>query len=138
MDASAELSFQAQVACEPAPMSTLFLFPVFQVVVNGSLALSLCGGWTACLYWCHCRRRFGSLVDLVPMADSVVKLTARCQVCGQDAIFTLRKTRDMRTELVGGADVYMPVCRKHYLGAKSLVGSLPDVPQEEDSSITAK
>lgn len=74
----------------------------------------------------------------MPMADSVVKLKARCQVCGQGAIFTLRKTRDMRTELVGGADLYMPVCRKHYLGAKSLVGSLPNVPQVEDSKVPAK
>ncbi|CAA7050973.1 unnamed protein product [Microthlaspi erraticum] len=63
----------------------------------------------------YLRRRFGALLDVVPIADSVTKLTARCDVCGQKAFFTLRKTCDTRTELIGGADVYMPVCRKHYI-----------------------
>ncbi|KAK9993274.1 hypothetical protein SO802_022977 [Lithocarpus litseifolius] len=31
------------------------------------------------------------------------------------AFFTLRKTEETQTELIGGADVYMPVCRQHYV-----------------------
>ncbi|XP_010457697.1 PREDICTED: thymidine kinase a isoform X1 [Camelina sativa] len=63
----------------------------------------------------YLRRSFGAVLDVIPIADSVTKLTARCEVCGQKAFFTLRKTCDTRTELIGGADVYMPVCRKHYI-----------------------
>uniref|UniRef100_A0ACD5Z1F5 Uncharacterized protein n=1 Tax=Avena sativa TaxID=4498 RepID=A0ACD5Z1F5_AVESA len=60
------------------------------------------------------RNKFGSVLDIIPLADSVTKLTARCELCGRRAFFTLRKTQETRTELIGGADVYMPVCRQHY------------------------
>ncbi|KAG9129158.1 hypothetical protein Leryth_006450 [Lithospermum erythrorhizon] len=63
----------------------------------------------------YLRRNFGSVLDVVPLADTVTKLTARCEVCGKKAIFTLRKIDDTQIELVGGADIYMPVCRKHYV-----------------------
>lgn len=52
---------------------------------------------------------------MIPIADSVTKLNARCEVCGTRAFFTLRKTDETKTELIAGADVYMPVCRKHYV-----------------------
>lgn len=68
-----------------------------------------------------CRRRFGSVLDLIPIADSVTKLTARCGLCEQRAYFTLRKTNDTGKELIGGADVYMPVCRQHYVKGQIVV-----------------
>lgn len=61
------------------------------------------------------RRRFGSVLDLIPIADTVTKLTSRCEVCGKRALFTMRKTEEKVTELIGGAEVYMPVCRSHYV-----------------------
>ncbi|TQE02472.1 hypothetical protein C1H46_011880 [Malus baccata] len=66
----------------------------------------------------YLRRKFGSVLDVVPLADSVTKLTARCELCGKRAFFTLRKTEEMQTELIGGADVYMPVCRQHYVAGQ--------------------
>ncbi|XP_059624806.1 thymidine kinase a-like [Cornus florida] len=66
----------------------------------------------------YLRRSFGSVLDIIPLADSVNKLTARCELCGKRAFFTLRKTEQTQTELIGGADVYMPVCRKHYVGGQ--------------------
>lgn len=54
------------------------------------------------------------MLDIIPIADSVTKLKARCELCGKPAPFTLRKTEETERELVAGADVYMPVCRKHY------------------------
>ncbi|CAL9174786.1 unnamed protein product [Musa hybrid cultivar] len=63
----------------------------------------------------YLRKSFGSVLDIVPLADSVTKLTARCEICGKRAFFTLRKTNETQTELIGGADVYMPVCREHYV-----------------------
>lgn len=65
-----------------------------------------------------CRRSFGSVLDIIPLADSVTKLTSRCEVCGKRAFFTLRKTEEMQTEVIGGADVYMPVCRQHYVSGQ--------------------
>lgn len=69
----------------------------------------------------YLRRSFGSVVNIIPLADSVTKLTARCEICGERALFTLRKTEETRTELVGGADVYMPVCRQHYVSGQVAV-----------------
>ncbi|KAM7506351.1 hypothetical protein LguiB_005255 [Lonicera macranthoides] len=66
----------------------------------------------------YLRRRFGSVLDIIPIADSVTKLTARCEVCGKRASFTLRKTEETKTEVIAGADVYMPVCRKHYVSGQ--------------------
>ncbi|KAK8674512.1 hypothetical protein V6N13_032624 [Hibiscus sabdariffa] len=78
----------------------------------------------------YLRRRFGSVLDIIPIANSVMKLMARCEVCGKQAQFTLRKTDERETELIGGADVYMPVCRQHYVSgqvvietARSVLGS---------------
>ncbi|KAJ6812879.1 thymidine kinase-like [Iris pallida] len=67
------------------------------------------------------RRKFGEVLDIIPLANSVTKLTARCELCGSPASFTLRKTQETKTELVGGADVYMPVCRQHYVNGQVVI-----------------
>lgn len=64
------------------------------------------------------RRSFGSVLHIIPIADTVTKLTARCELCGKRAFFTLRKTEETQTELIGGADLYMPVCRRHYVSGQ--------------------
>ncbi|XP_075668849.1 thymidine kinase a [Castanea sativa] len=69
----------------------------------------------------YLRKSFGSVLDIIPLADSVTKLTARCELCGKRAFFTLRKTEDTQTELIGGADVYMPVCRQHYINGQVVI-----------------
>ncbi|ONK59788.1 uncharacterized protein A4U43_C08F10700 [Asparagus officinalis] len=69
----------------------------------------------------YLRKRFGSVLDIVPLAESVTKLTARCEICGRPAYFTLRKTEQKETELIGGADVYMPVCRQHYVNGQVVI-----------------
>ncbi|KAL3820589.1 hypothetical protein ACJIZ3_006494 [Penstemon smallii] len=66
----------------------------------------------------YLRRSFGSVLDIIPIADTVTKLTARCEVCGEHALFTLRKTDETKAELIAGAEVYMPVCRKHYISGQ--------------------
>ncbi|XP_027063607.1 thymidine kinase-like [Coffea arabica] len=63
----------------------------------------------------YLRRSFGSVLEVVPLADTITKLTARCELCRKKAFFTLRKTEETKTELIAGADVYMPVCRQHYV-----------------------
>lgn len=71
----------------------------------------------------YLRRTFGSVLDMIPLADTVTKLTARCEFCGKRAFFTLRKTGDTRTELIGGAEAYMPVCRLHYVKGQTVMGT---------------
>ena len=61
------------------------------------------------------------MLEIVPLADSITKLTARCELCGKKAFFTFRKTGETKTELIGGSDVYMPVCRQHYVSGQALL-----------------
>ncbi|KAK1295676.1 Thymidine kinase [Acorus calamus] len=75
----------------------------------------------------YLRRGFGSVLDVIPLADSVTKLTARCELCGKRAFFTLRKTNETNTELIGGADLYMPVCRKHYVNGQVVLKATTNV-----------
>ncbi|KAL7218766.1 hypothetical protein ACSBR2_011939 [Camellia fascicularis] len=74
----------------------------------------------------YLRRTFGSVLDIIPLADSITKLTARCELCGKRAFFTLRKTNETKTELIGGSDVYMPVCRQHYVNGQVVIESARD------------
>lgn len=79
------------------------------------------------------RRSFGSVLDVVPLADTVTKLTARCEMCGKRAFFTLRKTEETKTELIGGSDVYMPVCRQHYVNGQILIKAARSVVESHKS-----
>ena len=61
------------------------------------------------------RKKFGSILDLIPFCDKVTKLTSLCSSCknGTPAIFTMRLTTDRQQTLVG-TDPYIPVCRSCY------------------------
>lgn len=66
------------------------------------------------------RKPFGQILDLVPVADKVTKLTAFCKRCAADhaivpALFTYSLIDSIRSVEVGGAEIYEPVCRGHYL-----------------------
>ena len=63
------------------------------------------------------RKSFGDLLRLIPMAEEVELLTAFCSVCrdGTTACFSkCIKAKAQQVE-IGGADAYVPVCRRHYL-----------------------
>ncbi|KXJ29246.1 Thymidine kinase, cytosolic [Exaiptasia diaphana] len=60
------------------------------------------------------RQAFGNILNLVPLAESVVKLNAVCMNCYKDAAFTKRLSADQKVEVIGGADKYMSVCRDCY------------------------
>ena len=61
------------------------------------------------------RKKFGQMLDLIPMCDEVTKLTSLCSVCknGKPGIFSLRLS-DEKQQTVVGSDNYKPVCRKCY------------------------
>uniref|UniRef100_A0A8C0BV75 Thymidine kinase n=1 Tax=Buteo japonicus TaxID=224669 RepID=A0A8C0BV75_9AVES len=83
------------------------------------------------------RKAFGSILNLVPLAESVVKLNAVCMECYQEASYTKRlgAEREVKAgsreggelssaeslsqfscqvEVIGGADKYHSVCRACY------------------------
>ena len=60
------------------------------------------------------RKPFGSVCNLIPLAEHVEKLTAVCRVTGGDASFSRRLGSETEVELIGGAETYMPVSRRGY------------------------
>ena len=58
------------------------------------------------------REPFGRVLELVPRAESVVKLCAVCVECHRDAAFTKRLGAETEVALIGGADKYAAVCRR--------------------------
>ena len=63
------------------------------------------------------RQKFGTILDLIPYADTVEKVHAFCSVCKDGytlANFTHRLSGE-KDQIVIGSKNYIPVCRKHYL-----------------------
>jgi thymidine kinase len=65
------------------------------------------------------RKRFGTILDLIPLCDKVTKLTSLCSLCknGTPGIFSMRLTNE-KDQTVVGSDNYIPVCRKCYSNKK--------------------
>ena len=63
------------------------------------------------------RNKFGAILDLIPYADNVIKLTGYCSQCNNKtpSLFTFRKSSDTEQTVIGNGDKYIPLCRKHYL-----------------------
>lgn len=66
------------------------------------------------------RNPFGPLLDLIPMAEKVKKMSAVCFNCGNEASFTQRTIfndsshKIDQVQIVGGSEMYKPVCRACY------------------------
>lgn len=73
------------------------------------------------------RRPFGHVLDIIPLADRVTKLTAMCKQCqdGTPAIFTFAHSHTTEATVlsgepcVGADEKYIPLCRKHYLRGRN-------------------
>lgn len=61
------------------------------------------------------RRKFGSMIDLIPIADSVKKVKGKCHLCSKESLFSFRTAKDSKQELIGGEEAYVPLCREHYV-----------------------
>jgi thymidine kinase len=61
------------------------------------------------------RKKFGQILDLVPMSDKITKLSSLCSLCrdGTKAIFSMRLS-DEKDQTVVGVSNYIPVCRSCY------------------------
>jgi len=74
------------------------------------------------------REKYGEILDLIPLSDSTEKIAASCEYCLEElrlinfkgnvdiikAPFTKRLVDSKEQKLVGGKDLYVPVCRYHY------------------------
>lgn len=72
------------------------------------------------------RKPFGTILNLVPLAESVVKLTAVCMECFREAAYTKRLGTEKEVEVIGGADKYHSVCRLCYFKKASGQPAGPD------------
>lgn len=73
------------------------------------------------------RKPFGHVLELVPLAEEVFKITAVCMVCKGDAHFSKRISKECDVEVIGGSDKYISVCRQCY--------SLPDRPATTPNTV---
>lgn len=74
------------------------------------------------------KRKFGQVLDLIPYCDEVEKLNASCKLCLEElerlnfqgnifsisGPFTKRIGTSTEQKVVGGSDMYIPVCRFHH------------------------
>jgi thymidine kinase len=58
-------------------------------------------------------KKFGNILDIIPIADEVIKKQALCAICrnGTKASFTKRLTDESSQKLIGNNN-YIPVCRE--------------------------
>jgi len=63
------------------------------------------------------RKPLGSLLQLVPFSDNVIKLKSLCSLCrdGTPGVFSFRTTNE-KNQVVIGSSNYIPLCRKCYQG----------------------
>jgi thymidine kinase len=61
------------------------------------------------------QKKFGQLLDIIPLCDKVYKLSSLCSICknGNKGIFSMRLTNEKQQTVVG-SDNYLPVCRDCY------------------------
>ena len=61
------------------------------------------------------RKKFGQILDLIPLCDKITKMTSLCSLCknGTAGIFSKRISSE-KEQTVVGSDNYIPVCRNCY------------------------
>jgi thymidine kinase len=63
------------------------------------------------------RRKFGEILDCIPLADRVLRLTSFCRRCadGTPGLFSYRREYSDQQVIVGGSNQYETLCRDCYL-----------------------
>lgn len=57
------------------------------------------------------RTAWDQISELIPLCEKVDKLSAICKLCKVNASFTFRTADKNLKKMIGGADMYMPLCR---------------------------
>jgi len=91
------------------------------------------------------RKPFTNILELVPLAEYVVKLHSVCMNCFGEGSYTKRISEDQEVEVIGGADKYMAVCRRCFHSPGAMVANIPtkqlvinDLEDSEDKVLNAK
>lgn len=84
------------------------------------------------------RKPFGDILNLVPLAESVVKLNAVCMECYREASYTKRLGAEKEVEVIGGADKYHSVCRLCYFKKQQPTAGKENLLTLQDKSNVAK
>jgi len=58
------------------------------------------------------KEKFSAMMDILPMSDKIIHLTALCTKCGEEAPFTSRIVHSNSQTLVGSSESYEPRCGK--------------------------
>jgi thymidine kinase len=59
------------------------------------------------------KNKFGNILDLIPICDTVRKLQGKCYDCHNKSIFSYRISSE-NDQIIIGSDNYKPICRNCY------------------------
>lgn len=59
------------------------------------------------------QEKFGQLWDLIPHADTLIKLYGKCDKCPNKSLYTHRLSKEVIQEVIGTTN-YIPLCRSCY------------------------
>lgn len=104
------------VAIDEAQWFGTLLLPVIEKLLKNRKKVIL-----SALALTYDRQPFAPIPELMAKADNVIKLSAICVRCGEEAVFHKRLTKTKNTDpsladptLVGKLDIYEARCRKCY------------------------
>jgi thymidine kinase len=61
------------------------------------------------------RKPFLNVQSIIPYADNILKLKAKCSICNKKAPFTYKRPTNNNQQIeIGGTNIYKPLCRTHY------------------------
>jgi len=66
------------------------------------------------------REKFGEIWDLIPHANSVIKLTGKCHYCENNSLFSYRVSEETDQAVIGTTN-YLPLCRICYFTKNNLI-----------------
>lgn len=58
------------------------------------------------------KKGWANILELIPLCEKIKKLSSLCKICAANANFTFRTCAGSSQEMIGGADMYMPLCRE--------------------------
>ena len=78
------------------------------------------------------KKGWENILRLIPLCEKVKSLSAICKICSANANYTFRTVAGSSQELIGGADMYMPLCRECYQYKSSQMNQKYDEPASAD------
>ncbi|MBN2617333.1 MAG: hypothetical protein JXR64_03350 [Spirochaetales bacterium] len=70
------------------------------------------------------KKPFNSVLDIIPLADDIHKLSAVCTNCGADAQFSFYRFGNKNSDIVIGEDEYTALCRNCWNEKSNMKGEV--------------